>query len=766
MKDETFAVSGMHCASCASIIGKRIGELPGVASCEVNPGTEQACVSYDEKRISLGEMNKTVEPLGYTLHERHSHHNSPVTSGHVAAGGDHHDHAGLGETKEQKITELKALQKKVYFSFPVAIVVFLVMLWDIISRFIPTIPPLPFPGEVINPIFLAIATVVQFWIGKPFVRAVATFIRYRVANMDTLIGIGTMAAYVYSAFIVLFPAVATNIGLPHFVYFDVAIVVIGFVTLGKYLEARSKLRTGEAIEKLIGLQAKMALVIRDGKEIEIPISEVILGETIIVKPGMKVPVDGEITSGASSLDESMITGESIPVDKKAGDLVIGSTINKQGNFKMKATKIGADTMLAQIIAMVEAAQGSKAPIQALADKISSVFVPIVLGISLLTLLLWLTLGAAYIGFSAALSFGLLAFVGILVIACPCALGLATPTAIIVGVGRGALRGILVKDAESLEKLSHVNTIVFDKTGTITEGQPIVTDIVSLHAGYTEEEILRYSASIESYSEHPLAEAIVKKHGDAGGRLEVHDFRALEGVGVEGRINGNYVILRKPDANEMNNSGRIAELQYEGKTVVVLWIKQTLVGLIAISDTLRRGAPESIERLRAMGISVVLLTGDNKRAAAHIAKKAHIDEVIAEVLPQEKADHIKRLQSKGRGVAMVGDGVNDAPALTVADVGIAMATGTDVAIESAGIMLLHGDITKVVEAVDLARMTMRTIKQNLFWAFIYNMIGIPLAAGIFYPIWGIFLNPIFAGIAMAGSSVSVVGNSLRLKTKKL
>src|SRR3989344_2172636 len=449
MKEETFAVSGMHCASCASIIGKRIGELPGVASCEVNPGTEQACVSYDEKRISLGEMNKTVEPLGYTLHERHSHHKSPVTSGHVAAGGDHHDHAGLGETKEQKITELKALQKKVYFSFPVAIVVFLVMLWDIISRFIPTIPPLPFPGEVINPIFLAIATVVQFWIGKPFVRAVATFIRYRVANMDTLIGIGTMAAYVYSAFIVLFPAVATNIGLPHFVYFDVAIVVIGFVTLGKYLEARSKLRTGEAIEKLIGLQAKMALVIRDGKEIEIPISEVILGETIIVKPGMKVPVDGEITSGASSLDESMITGESIPVDKKAGDLVIGSTINKQGNFKMKATKIGADTMLAQIIAMVEAAQGSKAPIQALADKISSVFVPIVLGISLLTLLLWLTLGAFYLGFSAALSFGLLAFVGILVIACPCALGLATPTAIIIGVGRGAENGILIKNAESL-----------------------------------------------------------------------------------------------------------------------------------------------------------------------------------------------------------------------------------------------------------------------------------------------------------------------------
>jgi Cu2+-exporting ATPase/Cu+-exporting ATPase len=554
--------------------------------------------------------------------------------------------------------------------------------------------------------------------------------------------------------------------LPETTYFDVTIVVIGFVILGKYLEARSKLRTGEAIEKLLGLQAKTALLWQDGKEIEIPVSEVQIGDILIVKPGSKIPVDGVIVEGYSSIDESMITGEPIPVDKKVDDFVVGATINKQGNFKFKATRIGSDTLLAQIIKMVEDAQGSKAPIQALADKISSVFVPVVLIIAFATLILWLTVGASSLGFQTALSYGILSFVGVLVIACPCALGLATPTAVIVGVGKGAEYGILIRNAEALEKLSKVDTIVFDKTGTITKGKPEVTDIISLDTSWNQSEILRISASIEKLSEHPLADAVLMKANEQKLILEtVTNFQALEGVGVEGVINGKNISVHKPLKNNIEEN-KIKELQEQGKTVIVVEVDKKIIGLIALSDTLKEESKDAIAKLHDRHIKVVMLTGDNYLAASYIAKLAGIDAVIAEVLPQEKAGKIKELQDGGAIVAMVGDGINDAPALVQADVGIAMGTGTDVAIESAGITLLGGDISKLVKAIKLSKMTMRGIKQNLFWAFIFNVVGIPLAAGLFYPIFGWLLNPAFAGLAMAFSSVSVVGNSLRIKGKKL
>ena len=569
----------------------------------------------------------------------------------------------------------------------------------------------------------------------------------------------------YSIAITLFPAVRQALGVDGFTYFDVTIVVIGFVTLGKYMEARSKIKTGQALEKLATLQAKTAMVVRDGKESEIAIEEVKIGDIVVAKPGTKIPVDGIIVEGRSSVDESMITGEPVPADKKAGDAVVGATINKQGNIRFRATKIGADTMLAQIIKMVQEAQGSKAPIQDLADRVAAVFVPSVLGIAIMTFVLWLLLGIDTIGLSAALAHAILSFVGVLVIACPCALGLATPTAIIVGVGKGAEYGILIKNAESLETLSSIDTVVFDKTGTITKGQPEVTDIIVTNKDLNEDDILRYASSLEKFSEHPLAKAIVKI---ATGRnispLSANDFAAMEGVGVRGTIDGKDVRVRKPSEADANYE--LLKLQELGKTVVTVTVDGKAAGSIALSDTLKDGAKEAISTLQRRNIGTVILTGDNFHAASYIAKLAGIDRVIAQVLPNQKADKIQELQASGKIVAMVGDGINDAPALAVADVGIAMATGTDVAIESAGVALLGGDIKKVPQAVELARATMRTVRQNLFWAFIYNLVGIPIAAGVLYPIWGITLNPVFAGLAMAFSSVSVVSNSLRLRTKRL
>ncbi|MEI6190889.1 MAG: heavy metal translocating P-type ATPase [bacterium] len=753
-----YKLKGMHCASCASIIEKTFKKTDGVEYAEVSYGTETVKLSYNETKTNLEQLSEKIEKFGYSLilPTAESMHLSAQAG---MSESEHAEHLGLNQSKKEKLAELKDMRNKVISAIPLAIISIFVMGWDILAKlnYAPEMSLLW--SEFFHHLLPIMATYILFVVGRPYLVGVYRFLRYGKANMDTLIGIGTSVAFLYSFIMGAFEeTLLKNFAGVENTYFDVTIVVITFIALGKYLEARSKIKTGDAIEKLFSLQAKTALLFRDGQEIEIPIIEVKIGDIIIVKPGMKVPVDGKIVEGGSSIDESMITGESIPVDKRVEDLVVGATINKQGSFKFKATKVGSDTVLAQIIKMVENAQGSKAPIQAMADKISSVFVPVVLVISFISLIAW-TISGHY-------DLGLISFVGILVIACPCALGLATPTAIIVGVGKGAQYGILIKNAESLEKLNKVTTIVFDKTGTITKGEPEVTDIVVLDKSLNHNDILQITASLENHSEHPLAQAIVKKAKAKNlNLLEVKDFNALEGVGVEGIIDNQKIEIHKPDINDDKVSG-IISLQTEGKTVVIIKLNKKVIGLIAMADTLKEEAVEAIKTLHNKGLKTIMLTGDNKLAARHIADLAGIDEVIAEVLPQEKANKIKELQTKGEIVAMAGDGINDAPALVQADVGIAMATGTDVAIESAGITLLGGDIKKISQAVALARVTIRTVKQNLFWAFIYNVIGIPIAAGILYPIWGIMLNPIFAGLAMAGSSVSVVSNSLRLKTKRL
>ena len=739
MPKKTFQIHGMHCASCVAIITARLTKLEGVKSVEVNFATEQAQVDFEPERVTLEQMNEEIGKLGYHLMEK-------------GEQMDHSKHAGIGVSKEEKLKELAKQKVKVQFSLPLSLLVFALMMWSILFGS-------PIAEVVDAPISAVLATIMMFWIGQPFLKGMVRFFRYRVADMDSLIGIGTLTAYLYSVAVAFFPVVREFLNAPEATYFDVTIVVIGFVTLGKYLESRSKLKTGEAIEKLLGLQAKTALVIRAGKEVEIPVSEVMVGDIVIVKPGAKIPVDGKIIEGASAIDESMISGEPMPVDKKVGDMVVGSTINKQGSFKFEATRVGPATFLAQIIKMVEEAQGSKAPIQDLADKISAAFVPIVLVIAILTFIVWLIAGS--------LTFGILSFVAILVIACPCALGLATPTAIIVGVGKGAGNGILIKNAEALERLSSVDTVVFDKTGTITKGAPTVTDVAVLDQEFTKEDIVKLAASVEKMSEHPLAQAIVGEALKQNiGLVDGKDFFATEGVGVKAIVADKTVLIRKPEMKDVDFVKDIRILQGEGKTVVIVEIGGSKAGLIAISDVIKDESKEAVAKLHKRGIKTVMLTGDNHLAANYIARQVGIDEVLAEVLPQDKVDKIRELQTSGRQVAMVGDGVNDAPALAQAEVGLAMATGTDVAIESAGITLLNGDILKVPQALKLARQTMRTIKQNLFWAFIYNVVGIPIAAGVLYPIWGIALNPVFAGLAMAFSSVSVVSNSLRLKRGKL
>lgn len=753
----------MHCASCATIIDKQLTKLEGVRSAQINFATEKAVIDFDPLAVDVSRMNEEIGKLGYTIVESES---AVHETAHVS-GMDHSEHLGLSASKTAKEQELSAYKAKTEFVMPIALFIFVVMLWDIAARTrtFEAIPNLPIPEGLFNVISMMLATVVMFWIGKPFIDGVVRFVRFRVANMDTLIGIGTLSAYSYSTIITLLPQVRELLRLPEYTYFDVVIVVIGFVTFGKYLETRSKQKTGEAIEKLLGLQAKTALVVRDGKEIEVAIGEVVVGDVIIVKPGGKIPVDGKIMEGSTAIDESMISGEPIPVDKKIGDMVIGATLNKQGSIRYEATKVGEDTLLAQIVRMVEEAQGSKAPIQALVDKISSVFVPVVLLIAVATLATWLIVGIPVLGSSLAVSYGILSFVGILVIACPCALGLATPTAIIVGVGKGATHGILVKDAESLEMLSKVNVIVMDKTGTITKGTPEVTDVVVIDPTSSEADIVRYAGSVERLSEHPLAQAVVEYAEKDGAVLpRAESFTAHEGAGVDARVNGVHVSVMKPSRDTKDE--RLTTLEEEGKTVVVVSLDGKVTGYIALADTLKDEAKEAVAKLHAMGIKVIMLTGDNARAARHIAAQANIDTVIAEVLPAEKATKILELQESGLIVAMAGDGINDAPALVQANVGIAMATGTDIAIESAGITLLHGDITKIAAAVRLGKATMRTVRQNLFWAFIYNVVGIPVAAGVLYPLWGIVLNPVFAGLAMAGSSVSVIGNALRLKVTKL
>ncbi len=752
MINKTLKVKGMHCASCSAIITKKVSKLEGVDSVKINYATEKAELLFDLDKISVSKMNDEINKLGYSFIDEDSIED--------ISGND------VNKSKNEKQKELLEIKSKMYFALPVALLVFFLMMWEIGSKLFAFVPNFPIPMNLHNAISLILGTILLFWSGQSFLKGVLRFIKYRVANMDTLIGIGTSVAYFYSVFVVLFPDIRLLLNLSEVTYFDVTIVVIGFVIFGKYLEMKSKIRTGEAIEKLLNLQAKTARVLKNGIEVEIPISEVKIGDIVVVRPGEKIPVDGEIIEGQSSVDESMITGEPIPVDKKTGDIVFGATMNIQGNFKFKTNKIGKDTFLSQIIKMVEQAEGSRAPIQSLADKISNIFVPLVLIISIVTLILWLTVGTMFLGFSQALSFGILSFVGILVIACPCALGLATPTAIIVGVGKGAENGILIKDAESLEKLSKASIVVMDKTGTLTKGKPEVTDLINLDNSFSDQEILKIAASVENLSEHPLAYAVVKKAVEQNLDLyKVEKFIAQEGVGVIGEINNLSIYIHKPTDLDLKNT-QIVKLQEQGKTVIIVEVNKKQAGLIALSDTLKTESVELVKILHKLNIKTVMLTGDNSLTAKYIAKQLGIDEVISGVLPKEKAGKIQELQKENKVVVMVGDGINDAPALAKADVGIAMGTGTDVAIESASITLLGGDIIKIAKAIKLSKITMLGIRQNLFWAFIFNVIGIPLAAGVFYPITGWLLNPIFAGLAMAMSSVSVVGNSLRIKSKKL
>ncbi len=777
-----YAIKGMHCASCASIIKRRLEKIPGVEQAEVNFATESAAVDM-VSHVGTDQLNASIYPLGYTLAEKsssdmpqmdHSLHTSHdmtdmklVDTQNPQSPHYGHDMGAVvtsdSTKKLEKLAELEKMRQKTYFVMPIALIIFTLMIWDLLSRQFDILPSLPLSMTAFNRLSFILATPIMFWIGQPFIQGVVRFIKYRVANMDSLVGIGTLVAYTYSSILLLFPEINTVLQAPEGLYFDVTIVVIGFITFGKFLEARSKLKTGEAIEKLLGLQAKTALVLREGKEVEIPVNEVVVGDTVIVKPGVKISVDGEIIKGETSVDESMLTGEPLPVDKAVGDKVVGGTLNKQGTIQFKATMVGAGTVLSQIIKMVENAQGSKAPIEHLTDQISAIFVPIVLILAVFVFILWSVLGNPMLG--------LLSFVGILVIACPCALGLATPTAIIVGVGKAAEKGILVKNAESLEKLRAVDFIVLDKTGTLTKGAPTVTQIQSVGENDYLPAHLQILASLESSSEHPLAIAIVERAKiDKVSLLPVASFKAIAGKGLQGKIKketfyaGNLKLMEelghKVDHTVIERFANI------GATPIVLATNKHILMYAGISDTLKDESVQTIQDLHALGIKVAMLTGDHKLTANHIGKQVGIDRIFAEVLPGDKADQVKKLQAEGHRVAMVGDGVNDAPALATADVGIAMGTGTDVAIESAGLTLLGGNLARLPKAIRLSRATFRVIKQNLFWAFFYNIVGIPIAAGILYPLYGLMLNPGIAGAAMAFSSVSVVTNSLRLKAARI
>ena len=712
---KNFKVSGMHCASCAQVIKRKLEKVPGVVSCNVNYASEKAQIQYDEGKLQISHLNHEIDKLGYKIIDE-----API-----------HDH---------KDTELSELLKMVRIAMPITGIAIVIMIWEAVGMS-------PLQKEFFHHLLPVLATYMMFTVGVPYIKSVIRFIRYKVANMESLVGIGTLTAFIYSF-------IASVLDRPES-YYEVTIVVIGFITLGKYLETKSKAATGEAIKKLLGLQAKMATVIRNGQEIEVPIDDVVIDDIAVVKPGQKIPLDGVIVEGKSAIDESMITGESMPVDKIVGDFVIGATINRQGYLKVRITKIGGDTMLSQIVKMVEEAQGSKAPIERIADRVSAVFVPIVIVFALLTLIVWIFLGNV--------PMGILSFVGILVIACPCAMGLATPTAIIVGVGKAAGKGILIKNAESLEKLSSVDFVVMDKTGTITNGAPVVTDI-KVVSKLAQKKVLQLLASLEKQSEHPLAQAVVEKANDEKiSLLPVSNFKALEGKGLEGTIAGAHYAagnLKLADDLELKvDEILIKKFASQGKTPVIFATKKSIIAYIAIADTVKEDALEAVAALHRLGIKVAMLTGDNRRTAQYIASKVGIDRVIAEVLPQDKASEVKKLQEEGFKVAMVGDGINDAPALATADVGVAMGTGTDVAIESAGITLLGGHISKLPKAIKLARKTMRVIKQNLFWAFFYNVILIPAAA------LG-YLNPMLAAGAMAFSSVFVITNSLRLRGVKI
>ncbi|MEK7588176.1 MAG: heavy metal translocating P-type ATPase [Patescibacteria group bacterium] len=733
----TFPIIGMHCASCARLIEKKLKKTPGVMDAAVNYGSEQATVDFDEKISDLKTIGKAVEDIGYKAIV------APEKKSRGAGSGSAMTPDQMKEEAKKK--ELADLKIKVVFSSILSVFIVLGSFPEWFSIFMP-----PY-------VLLLLAIPVQFWAGWGFYQATWSGLKNRAASMDTLIAIGTSAAFGYSLLNVLTQKPT--------LYFDTAAVIITLILLGRFLEAKAKAHTSDAIKKLLHLQAKTARVIRDGKEIDVPIEEVNVDDTIRVRPGEKIPVDGKITDGSSSIDESMVTGESMPVDKKAGDPVIGATINKTGTFLFLATKVGSDTMLAQIVTMVAQAQSSRAPIARLADVISSYFVPIVLILAAATFVIWYDFGT----FSSAFT----NMIAVLIIACPCALGLATPTAIMVGTGRGAEHGILVKDAEALEIAHKTKIAVFDKTGTLTRGEPKVTDMAFMDNLEKVDEVKAAIAALEKNSEHPLSRAIVSFiRPPLAGSQEVvlRNFQAIEGFGVKGIVNelpvliGNKKLMEKEGVTGSSELDKKAhDWMSEGKTLAFVAIRKKSVALIAIADTIKTEAKEMVDGLKRMGIAVWMITGDNEVTARAIARQAGIENVMAGVLPQEKAEKIKELKNDKKSVvAFAGDGINDAPALASADVGIAMGTGTDVAIESAGVTLLNRDLRSVVTVFTLSRATLSIIKQNLFWAFGYNVILIPVAMGVLFPITGWLLNPALAAFAMAASSISVVGNSLRLK----
>ncbi|MGA4497276.1 heavy metal translocating P-type ATPase [Bacillus bombysepticus] len=728
-----FTVSGMTCAACANRVEKRLNKLDGVNKATVNFALESATVDFNPDEVNVNEMKSAITKLGYKLE---------VKPDDQDASTDH------------RLQEIERQKKKFIISF----ILSFPLLWAMVSHFSFT-SFIYLPDMLMNPwVQLALATPVQFIIGGQFYVGAYKALRNKSANMDVLVALGTSAAYFYSVYLSI-QSIGSSKHMTD-LYFETSAVLITLIILGKLFEAKAKGRSSEAIKKLMGLQAKTATVVRDGTEIKILIEEVVAGDIVYVKPGEKIPVDGEIVEGKSAIDESMLTGESIPVDKSIGDVVIGSTINKNGFLKVKATKVGRDTALAQIIKVVEEAQGSKAPIQRVADQISGIFVPVVVVIAIITFAVWMIFVTPG-DFGGALE----KMIAVLVIACPCALGLATPTSIMAGSGRSAEYGILFKGGEHLEATHRLDTVILDKTGTVTNGKPVLTDVI-VADGFNENELLRLVGAAERNSEHPLAEAIVE--GIKEKKIDIpssETFEAIPGFGIESVVEGKHLLIgtrrlmKKFNIDIEEVSKSMEALEREGKTAMLIAIDKEYAGIVAVADTVKDTSKAAIARLKKMGLDVVMITGDNTQTAQAIAKQVGIDHVIAEVLPEGKAEEVKKLQANGKKVAMVGDGINDAPALATANIGMAIGTGTDVAMEAADITLIRGDLNSIADAIFMSKMTIRNIKQNLFWALAYNALGIPIAA------LG-FLAPWVAGAAMAFSSVSVVLNALRLQRVKL
>ena len=744
---ETLPILGMTCASCVSRVERALRKPAGVLTAEVNLATEKATVTYIPGQASHEDLVSAVKAAGYE-----------VIKPAAAAGADGAKADAIGEAAVDagaaaRAAAHHALEIKVVAGFSLSIVIF-----------VGTMQPdwFPFlPAWLHNEYLLwALATPVQFWVGRQFYTTAWSALRHGSTTMNTLIAMGSSAAYFYSVAGVLFPSFFEQRGLSMPIYFDSAALIITLILFGRLLEARAMGQTGAAIKALIGLQPKTARVLRDGVEADVAIVDVVADDLIVVRPGEKVPVDGVVTSGSSAVDESMLTGEPIPVSKREGDEVIGATMNTTGSFTFRTTKVGAETALAQIIRLVEQAQGSKPPIARLADVIASYFVPAVIAIASLTFLVWLVFGP-----SPSLNYALLNFVAVLVIACPCALGLATPTAIMVGTGKGAENGVLIRDGGALETAHMLDTVVLDKTGTITAGKPTVTDVVLFGGGHGLDNagLLRLVAAAERGSEHPLAAAVLAAAAKRGLELPPAErFQALAGHGIVAVVDGRKIVAGNERLAGTAAAACTEKLTAKGKTVITVQVDGEPAGVIAVADTIKPGSEAAVRRLRQMGLEVVMLTGDSRRTAGVVAAAVGIDRVIAEVLPEQKAAQTAALQGEGKKVAMVGDGINDAPALAQANIGIAIGTGTDVAMEAADITLMSGDLGGVATAISLSRATIRVVKQNLFWAFAYNVALIPLAAGVFYPAFGVLLNPIYAAAAMGLSSVTVVTNSLRLR----